>query len=171
MSIYRVPPDVELFATSRNSDPEVFNSLNWAKIARYFDYYKPKRPLYNPIRRNNFIESPPSNIPMEPGIPMSRYNKAGFVVSRVSRRGDAMIGLVINQRNVEKVEKALKHPEHVDFYGDLNMHSKEHAERWLKNAKKTILNRRKGGANKSRKSGTRKTRKSGKSRKARKARH
>jgi hypothetical protein len=98
------------------------------------------------------------------------YTPTGVVVSRMSGTGNAMIGLVINPENVNKVEEALEHPDRVDFYKDLNMHSKEHAERWLKNAKRTIslLNRRrrKGGANKSRKS-----RKSGKSRKTRKARH
>jgi hypothetical protein len=45
----------------------------------------------------------------------------------------------------EVLKKSQKHP--VDFYTELNMRSKEHAEAWLKNAKKTIStrNRMRGG--------------------------
>jgi len=162
-SIYHVPKGVELFATSRNSAPE-FNDLNWAAIARDFDYSKPRRPLVPLYARGLFQEAAPQNLAIPPGIPMSQYI-GHQTKSRVSRPGDAISGLVINKRNVEKVENVLrksqKYP--VDFYRDLNMHSKEHAERWLKNAKNTLRTKGTGGANKSGKSR--------KSRKTRKARH
>jgi hypothetical protein len=166
-SIYHVPKGVKLFATSRNSAPE-FNDLNWAAIARDFDYAKPRRPLVPLYARGLFQEAAPQNLAIPPGIPMSQYigNQIGHQTkSRVSRPGDAISGLVINKRNVEKVENVLrksqKYP--VDFYRDLNMHSKEHAERWLKNAQKSLSSRRNGNG------GGRKTRNARK--KTRKARH
>ncbi len=172
MSIHHVPPGVELFATSQPRNPPEFNSLNWPAIAPDFEYSEPKRPLAPLYPRGLFQEAAPQNLAIPPGIPMSYYIDHK-IKSRVSRPGDAISGLVINQRNVEKVEKVLRKSYPVNFYTKLNMHSKEHAERWLKNAKKSLEKKeRKGGANKSRKSGkSGKTRKSGKSRKTRKARH
>jgi hypothetical protein len=166
-----VPPGVELFATSRNSAPE-FNRLNWANIARDFDHWLPDN-LPDPVRRAPFIEKAPFNHPIEAGIPMSRMSRTHpyNVTTRVSRKGDLVIGIKPTASNVSKVDKAFNASKDDDFFYDKFNMTKEHAKRWLENAKKTILNRRKGGANKSRKSGTRKTRKSGKSRKARKARH
>jgi len=129
-------------------DPDM-NSLNWPAMAHNFDYYKPTiRPLANAFPRGLFQEAAPQNLAIPPGIPMSQYI-GHQTKSRVSRPGDAISGLVITQRNVEKVDKVLKKSQKypVDFYTELNMHSKEHAEAWLKNAKKTLStrNRMRGG--------------------------
>jgi hypothetical protein len=158
------------------------NSLNWPDMAHNFDYYKPTiRPLANAFPRGLFQEAAPHNLAIPPGIPMSQY--IGYQTkSRVSRPGDAVSGLVITPRNVEKVEKALKKTKkhHADFYTDFNMHSKEHAEAWLKNAKKTLSTRSTrptrstrngmGGGRKTRnaRKKTRKTRKTRKTMKTRK---
>ena len=129
---------------AKKSDPDM-NSLNWPAVAPAFDFYKPTiRPLANAFPRGLFQEAAPHNLAIPPGIPMSQFGHQ--TKSRVSRPGDAISGLVVTQRNVEKVEKALKKSKnhHVDFYTDLNMHSKEHAEAWLKNARRTLSSSRKG---------------------------
>ncbi len=138
---------------AKQPDPEM-NSLNWPAVAGHFDYVEPRKPLTNPFSRGHFQEPAPLNLAIPPGIPMSKYI-GHQVKSRVSHRGDSIVGLLKTQRNVKKVEEALqrskKHP--VDFYKELNM-SKEHAERWLENAKKTLSqkpqNRNMGGGRKTR---------------------
>jgi len=138
---------------AKRPDPEM-NSLNWPAVAKHFDYVEPRKPLENLFSRGHFQEPPPLNLAIPPGIPMSKYINPYEVKERVSKPGDSIVGLLITQRNVEKVEKALKrskkHP--VDFYKELNMRSKEHAERWLENAKKTLSSRNKnmGGGRKTR---------------------
>ena len=151
---------------AKKPDPYM-NSLNWPAVAPHFDYYKPKRPLANAFPRGFFQEAAPKTLAIPPGIPMSQYI-GHQVKSRVSRRGDAISGLVVTQRNVEKVEKALKKSKnhHVDFYTDLNMHSKEHAEAWLKNARRTLSSSRKGnGGGRKTRNARKKTRKTRKTRK------
>lgn len=157
MSIFHADP--EAYAAWRQAaqeqakkpDPDM-NSLNWPAMALHFDYYKPIRALAHAFPRGPFQEAAPHNLAIPPGIPMSKY-VGHQTKSRVSRPGDAVSGLVITQRNMKKVEEALKkskkHP--VDFYTDLNMNSKEHAEAWLKNAKKTLSTRNgMGGGRKTR---------------------
>ena len=156
-------------AAAQNPDRDM-NSLNWPAVAPHFDYYKPKRPLDNAFPRGSFQEAAPPGLAIPPGIPMSQYigHHIGHQVkSRVSRPGDAISGLVITQRNVERVEKALQRSEkhHVDFYTDLNMHSKEHAKRWLKNAKKTLSTRKGNGGGRKTRNARKKSRKTRKTRK------
>lgn len=150
---------------AKKPDPYM-NSLNWPAVAPYFDYYKPKRPLANTFPRGPFQEAAPKILAIPPGIPMSQYI-GHQVKSRVSRRGDAISGLVVTQRNVEKVEKALKKSKnhHVDFYTDLNMHSKEHAEAWLKNARRTLSSRNVMGGGRKTRNARKKTMKTMKTRK------
>lgn len=129
-------------AAAKQPDPEM-NSLNWPAVAEHFDYSTPRKPLTNTFPRGHFQEPAPHNLAIPPGIPMSKYI-GHQVKSRVSHRGDSIVGLLKTQRNVEKVEKALQRSKKqpVNFYKELNMHSKEHAERWLKNAKKSLSQNR-----------------------------
>jgi len=124
---------------SKKAIDPAMNYLNSAELAPLFDYRVPDN-LLDLVRKAPFIEKAPFNYPLEH-----------------------------TASNVSKVDKAFKEYKDDDFFYDKFNMTKEHAERWLENAKKSLEKKgRKGGANKSGKSG--KTRKSGKSRKARKAR-
>lgn len=160
MSIFHAKPKSyaawikALEEVAKKPDPEV-NSLNWPAIAPDFDFVVPRKPLTNPFPRGHFQEPAPHNLAIPPGIPMSKYFDYGHTVkSRVSGPDELIVGLLKTQRNVEKVEKALQRSKKrpVDFYKELNMHSKEHAEKWLKNAKKSLSRNKKkmGGGRKTR---------------------
>ena len=153
---------------AKKPDPDM-NSLNWPAVAHQFDYYNPNRPLANAFPRGPFQEAAPKTLAIPPGIPMSQYigHLGHQIESRVSRQGDAISGLVVTQRNVEKVEKALNKSKnhHVDFYTDLNMRSKEHAEAWLKNARRTLSSRKGNGGGRKTRNARKKTMKTMKTRK------
>jgi len=160
---------LEASKSKKAIDPAM-NYLNSAELAPLFDYRVPDN-LLDLVRKAPFIEKAPFNYPLEHGIPMSRMSRTHpyNVKTRMSRKGDLVIGIEPTASNVSKVDKAFKEYKDDDFFYDKFNMTKEHAERWLENAKKSLEKKgRKGGANKSGKSG--KTRKSGKSRKARKAR-
>lgn len=149
------------------NEKQMYNSADYFRklTASGFDGFTP---TLLPPARAPFQEAVPPGYPIPEQTPMSTYGPYGsyhFPISRISLPGDTNIGPRKTIDKVKAVEAALKsNMNETEFYRKFGL-TEQNAERWLRNAKKTISTRnRMGGGRKIRnarnaRKKTRKTRK------------